>query len=142
LETRLVLRFFGAIRGLSQGNPSHRFIHFTDTITKGTLLPSESEWSKKSTRCRPKFVLFYAISLSKPKYLDESLKKFFAHINPRSRVFPGNHDLLEQSAFFGGHLELLRGHRGGWLVRLANGRTPERKVAISGAACLNSGPPP
>ena len=77
---------------LARGEPTHRFVHFTDIHHKG-----DRAYFKAVVDCinsvAPDFVCFTGDLIEEEKYLDEALD-FLSKIKAPMFGVPGNHDLL------------------------------------------------
>jgi len=119
---------------LGQGQPSHRFAHFTDVHHKGDMPYLESV-VKKINALSPEFVCFTGDLIEKKEYLDEALKIFSQIKSPLYGV-PGNHDYWSKAPFDSID-RCFTGTGGRWLVEQQQA-TADGKFLILGASCLNS----
>jgi len=123
---------------LSRGNPSHRFVHFTDVHHKGDTGYLESV-IQKINALSPEFVCFTGDLIEKTQYLDEALKIFSRIKSPLYGV-PGNHDYWSKAPF--DRIEkCFAATGGGWLVEREQ-ISADGKFLIHGAACLNANTAP
>ena len=98
---------------LSQGSPTHRFVHFSDLHHKGDRAHSESVVAMINS-LSPDFVCFTGDIMEEGKFLPEALEVLSGVKAPMYGV-PGNHDYWSRVPFEG-IIKFFAATGGAWLV--------------------------
>jgi uncharacterized protein len=117
---------------LSQGQPSHRFVHFSDLHHKGDRAHTESVVAMINS-LSPDFVCFTGDIMEEGKFLPEALEVLAGVKVPMYGV-PGNHDYWSRVPF-DGIIKCFAATGGAWLLN--EERTiAEGKINLIGVAHL------
>jgi predicted MPP superfamily phosphohydrolase len=118
---------------LTDGVPTHRFVHFTDLHYKG-----DREYAlslvKTVNSLSPDFVCFTGDLIEEPRFLPEALELISGIKSPIYAV-PGNHDYWSRASF-GDYAKGFAATGGDWLLdqqRIIAGG----KINLIGASCIN-----
>jgi hypothetical protein len=108
---------------LSQGQPEHRFVHFSDLHHKGDRARSESVVAMINSLA-PDFVCFTGDIIEEARFLDEALEAL-SHVKVPMYGVPGNHD-YGSGVSFDGIIKCFAATGGAWLLdeeqTIANGK--------------------
>jgi predicted MPP superfamily phosphohydrolase len=119
---------------IGNGQPEHRFVHFTDIHHKGDL-----KYLKAVVECintlAPDFVCFTGDIIEEQKYLGDALEHLSAIKAPMFGV-PGNHDYWSKASFEPIH-KCFNANGGAWLMdeqrKIAGG-----KINLIGITCSHA----
>ncbi len=123
---------------LAKGQPSHRFIHFTDLHHKGDRAYGESV-VRTINSLKPDFVCFTGDLMEEGEHLAETLEILSGIKSPLYGV-PGNHDYWAKVPF-AGIAKCFAATGGAWLLD-QQVLTPDAQVNIIGASCVSASQPP
>lgn len=122
---------------LTQDQPSHRFVHFTDLHHKGDRAFGES-LVKAINSLSPDFVCFTGDLIEEEKHLAEALE-LLAQIKAPLYGVPGNHDYWAKISF-DGIAKCFAATGGAWLMDQQQ-ITRNDKVNVIGITCKNANQP-
>jgi hypothetical protein len=126
---------------IGQGNPAHRFVHFTDTHHKGDHAYLEAVVAKINSLA-PDFVCFTGDIVEEEKFLGEALEIFSGIKSPMFGI-PGNHDYWSKISF-GPVIQCFAATGGAWLSDEAR-LVAAGRVNLIGLTCNHANrplPPP
>lgn len=122
---------------LTQGKPSHRFVHFTDLHHKGDRAFGES-LVKSINDLLPDFVCFTGDLIEEEQHLAEALE-ILAQIKAPLYGVPGNHDYWAKISF-DGIAKCFATTGGAWLMDKSQ-ITPGGGINLIGLTCKRSDQP-
>lgn len=116
---------------LAAGQPTHRFVHFTDLHHKGDRAFGEAVVKTINLQA-PDFVCFTGDLIEKEKYLAEALA-LLSQIKAPLYGVPGNHDYWAKISF-DGIAKCFAATGGAWLMD-QNQTTPDGGINLIGITC-------